>query len=369
MPGVIPDRPDSLGLSAERLAAADAVLKRSVQDGVITGAAAAVFRQGRRAHLAAFGRRAKGEASAPSLPDTIFLVASLTKPVVCAGAMLLVQDGLLTLDQPVAPLLKGFGKKGKDRITVRHLFTHTSGLPDQLPENPELRQRRAPIEDFVQAVFSVEPLFPAGSRISYQSMGILMLAEIVQRLSGQRLRDFLKERLFRPLSMDDTTLGLPISGMERTALVGDPAESQYGTSDSDWGWNSPYWRDFGAPWGGLHSTVADLGRLLCHMLGDLPGPLSAATQRAMVRDQTTPMAGLAPEDKATHRWGLGWALGLSQFGDLTDPDTFGHIGATGTVFWADPTTHLACVLLTNEPGRNDYLFPRYSNAVAGAVRE
>lgn len=369
MPAVIPDRPDSLGLSADRLAVADLVLDRAVDEGTITGTAAAVFRNGRPAHRAAFGTRAKGETDEPVLSDTIFLVASLTKPVVCAGAMLLVQDGLLTLDQPVATLLKGFGKKGKDRILVRHLLTHTSGLPDQLPENPDLRQRHAPMEDFVQAVFQVDPLFAAGSKISYQSMGILMLAEIVQRLTGQRLRDFLKERLFRPLSMDDTTLGLPESGMERTALVGNPEETQYGTTDSDWGWNSPYWRDFGAPWGGLHSTVADLGRFLCHMLGDLPGPVSLAARQAMVRDQTTPMAGLAAEDKASHRWGLGWALGLNQFGDLTSPDTFGHIGATGTVFWADPTTHLACVLLTNEPGRNDYLFPRYSNAVASAVRE
>jgi CubicO group peptidase (beta-lactamase class C family) len=281
--------------------------------------------------------------------------------------MLLVQDGILALDQQVAALVKGFGKKGKDRITVRHLFTHTSGLPDQLPNNAELRQRHAPIEEFVQEVFQVEPLFPAGTKISYQSMGILILAEIVQRLTGQRLRDFLRERLFAPLGMTSTTLGLPDSGMERTALVGSPDEPQYGTSEADWGWNSPYWRDFGAPWGGLHSTASDLARFLAHMLGDLPGPLTPAAREAMVRDQTSPMPGISPEDKLTYRWGLGWALGLNQFGDLTSPDTFGHIGATGTVFWADPATHLACVLLTNQPGRNDYLFPRFSNAVASTT--
>jgi CubicO group peptidase (beta-lactamase class C family) len=349
------------------LEVAGRVLERAVEQGTAPGVAAAVLRNGRLARLWAFGRRSPGEDAAPVEADTIFLVASLTKPVVCAGAMLLVQDGILALDQQVAALVKGFGKKGKDRITVRHLFTHTSGLPDQLPNNAELRQRHAPIEEFVQEVFQVEPLFPAGTKISYQSMGILILAEIVQRLTGQRLRDFLRERLFAPLGMTSTTLGLPDSGMERTALVGSPDEPQYGTSEADWGWNSPYWRDFGAPWGGLHSTASDLARFLAHMLGDLPGPLTPAAREAMVRDQTSPMPGISPEDKLTYRWGLGWALGLNQFGDLTSPDTFGHIGATGTVFWADPATHLACVLLTNQPGRNDYLFPRFSNAVASTT--
>lgn len=361
--------PEAAGLSPAQLDVALHVIECEVESGFIPGAATAIVHRGHIARLAALGRR--GDGPQPLRQDTIFLIASLTKPVVCAGAMLLVQEGRLSLEQPVASLVPEFAAEGKGETTVRHLLTHTSGLPDQLPENTELRRRHAPQAEFVAAACRCRPLFPPGARVSYQSMGILMLAEIVERLSGERLRHFLQRRLFRPLAMDDSTLGLPPSGMERTALSLPPA---FPPDSLDFGsdWNSAYWRDFGAPWGGLHSTATDLARFLMHMLGDLPGPLSEATRRVMVRDQIP--AHVAAEEPLSRRWGLGFMLDAPFFGDLTAPGTFGHVGATGTLYWADPTTRLACVLLTNqpralreEPPGSEHLFARYSNAVAAAL--
>jgi CubicO group peptidase (beta-lactamase class C family) len=355
-------------LSSDRLDVALGLLEETVTSGLVGAAATAIYHRGELVCSAPFGETGWPDRNAPVESDSIFLIASLTKPVTCAGVMLLVQDGLLSLDQSVASLVPEFGVRGKEGVTVRHLMTHTSGLPDQLSNNVELRTRHAGLDEFVESVCQLGLLFPPGTRVSYQSMGILMLQEILERLTGVRLRDFLRERLFAPLGMKDTALGIPESGMERTVYANPSGDANYGSDQTDWGWNSPYWRDLGAPWGGLHATAEDLGRFLSHVLGAAAGPLLQATRRAMTRDQIAAMPGIRQEQKLTNRWGLGWMLGSPNFGTLVSPNTFGHTGATGTLYWADPESRLACVLLTNQPGRKGHLFPRYSNAVASAVR-
>lgn len=360
--------PREVGLSSSRLEAALGLVEHMVEGDFVPGASTAILRYGKLVRLAAFGQRGPAAEHPPVKTATIFLVASLTKPVVCAGAMLLVQDGKLCLEQPVASLVPEFGQRGKEQVLLRHLFTHTSGLPDQLPENVELRTRHAPLADFVELICAQELLFPPGAHVSYQSMGILMLGEIVERITGQRLRDFLRQHLFAPLGMVDTTLGMPHLGMERTALALPSGDPNYGDDHMDWGWNSPYWRDLGAPWGGLHSTALDLGKFLVHVLGDAPGPLTVPTRQAMTRDQIARLPDIPSRERMSNRWGLGWMLGSANFGDLVSPNTFGHTGATGTLFWADPESRLACVLLTNQPRRTEFLFPRYSNAVAATFQ-
>jgi CubicO group peptidase (beta-lactamase class C family) len=363
--------PEKVGLVSERVKAALRVIQGMAEPDLepaaplVPGATTAIFRHGKLLCLEAFGRRGQ-EADAPkTLTDTIFLIASLTKPVVCAGAMLLLEEGRLCLDQPVASFVPEFAAQGKAGVLVRHLLTHTSGLPDQLAQSPYLRHRQAPKEAYVQATCQTPLLFQPGTQVSYQSMGILMLGEIIERLTGQRLRDFLAERLFAPLQMTDSYLGLPPSGMERVSLILPPDFPPNSTDVGD-DWNTPYWRDFGSPWGGLHSTSADLARFLMHISGDRPGPLSQASRAAMTRDQLAKMD-IPASEALSRRWGLGFMLGAPYFGDLTSAGTFGHIGASGTLYWADPATHLGCVLLTNQPRRHWYLFERYSNAVAAAL--
>jgi len=214
--------PESVGLSSDRLDRAFDILRDIVASGAVPAASTAILRQGKTVHLGAFGKRDPASDRPDVVTDTIFLIASLTKPVVCAGFMLLVQDGLLDLGQTVASLVPEFGAHGKDAVRVLHLMTHTSGLPDQLENNIALRTRHAPLTDFSASVCDLELLFPPGTDVSYQSMGILMLQEIAERFTGERLRDFLHERLFCPLGMMDTTLGMPDSGMARTALLGCP---------------------------------------------------------------------------------------------------------------------------------------------------
>lgn len=368
-------QPQKVGLDAGRLAGAMQLMAQATEAGFVPGWATAVWRNGRPVCIGYCGCRNPEDTSLAVGRDTIFLIASLTKPVVCAAALLLLAEGAFTLDQPVTSVIPEFTGGGKDDVCFVHLFTHTSGLCDQLPESRQLRSREAPVGEFVKAVCESELLFPPGTRISYQSMGILLLGETVERLTGSRLCDMLKSRLFGPLDMNDTTLGLPVEGMKRVAYSLDapfPPESNDVGND----WNSAYWRDFGAPWGGLHSTVSDLSKFLSHMLGEIEGPLPPGLRTAMVADQTSTMRGISETERLASRWGLGWSLSNPHFGSLVSPSTFGHIGATGAFFWADPVSRLCCTLLTNQPRllrdapiEFTHLPARFSNAIAAAVVE
>ena len=365
--------PDQAGLSASDLDRAVRLLSAALESGFIPGLATAIYRRSQLIRVAYGGTRNPEEPTSSVERDTLFLIASLTKPIVCAGALLLLQEGAFSLDQPVHAFIPEFGGHGKEDVLIRHLFTHTSGLPDQLPESPELRARHAPLQDFVKATCAARLLFSPGTHVSYQSMGILMIGEMVERLAGMRLRDYLRLRLFEPLGMRDSTLGMPPTGMSRAAYSL-PATMPHNSRDVGGDWNTPYWRDIGAPWGGLHSTVEDLGRFLMHMLGESDCPLSPATRGAMTRDQIAAMPGISAEQKLTDRWGLGWKLGGSRFGDLVSGSTFGHHGSTGAVYWADPRSGLACVLLTNQPAlfgdtpsAHQALAPRYANALCSSL--
>lgn len=145
---------------------------------------------------------------APIEKDSIFLVASLTKPATCTAVMQLVEQGMLSLDTLVHTILPRFTGDGRDQVTVRHLLTHTSGLPDGIPENQEYRRRHAPLCEFADRMCELELLFEPGTSISYQSAGINLLGTIVQLVSGQPLPVYLRENVFRPLRMRDTTLGI-----------------------------------------------------------------------------------------------------------------------------------------------------------------
>jgi CubicO group peptidase (beta-lactamase class C family) len=331
-------------------------------------AAILVARHGRVVLHRGFGHLSRAPNAPAVRPDSVFLLASITKPVTACSLMLLVEGGLVSLSDPVVHYLPDFTGGQRDRVQVRDLLRHTSGLPDMLPENIELRRAHAPLSEFVRHTYTTPLLFSPGSEFRYQSMGILLAAEIVEKVSAVRLRDFEKKEIFDPLGMKDSTLGL--GGRRISDLVYCATKPDTDPADNErFGPNSLYWRDIGCPWGGMHSTTADLAALLQTFLdgGVHSGKqvFSPATVNAMTSDQNGELK--AP-------WGLGWALGRSHawnaFGDLVSGRTFGHTGATGTMAWADPETQILCVILTNRPyDLDDGRFLRLvSNAVATSVQ-
>ena len=165
-----------------------------------------------------------------------------------------------------------------------------------LPDNAELRQQHAPLRRFIDGAIGVVPIFRPGTDLSYQSMGTLVVAELVQQLSGKTISEFVRDEILQPLEMNSTGLGSRGFNRERLVRVETP-EYQAG---SDFGWNSTYWQELGVPWGGMFSAPEDFA-LICQMLlggGELDGVriLSPGTVNMM----TTNRLNDQPQSLRTH---------------------------------------------------------------------
>jgi CubicO group peptidase (beta-lactamase class C family) len=372
MPTLLAATPEAIGFDAARLRLADAILQRWVATDRVPAAALCVGRGGRFLAPRFFGSQRPGHGAPPLREDALFLLASITKPVTALAVVMLAERGLLALHDRVAEFLPDFARNGKQDVRILHLLTHTSGLPDMLPENLRLRQSHQPLSAFVERTCRLAPAFRPGSAVNYQSMGFAILAELVHQASGRLLPEYLAQEVFGPLGMEDTSLGWVAARRERIAAVRTPPEQ-----GADWGWNSPYWLGLGVPWGGLIASPADLARLCLMMLGGgalgNTRLLSAAAVRAMTTNQLASMPDVPENERRCRPWGLGWRLNWpgesASFGDLLGPRSFGHWGATGTLCWLDPDTSAFMILLTTQPLEADgRLLGRVSNVVASAVR-
>ena len=335
---------------------AAAVLEKSIADGVVTNASLAVW-QGDDHYEKGFG--------APYDPEMIFLLASISKPMTATGVMALYDAGELKLEDPVMKFIPEFSEGDRAKITIQHLLTHTSGLPDQLPNNSELRKAHAPLSEFVSGAVKVPLKFEPGTQYSYQSMGILLASEVVRRITGEEFEPYMKREVFEPLGMTKTAMGLGDFVLEKTARSQtEAAAPESGAGDptaTDWDWNSPYWRKLGAPWGGAHSTAPDVARFLDSFLHPQGKAVKVETAKLMLQNHN--------QGLDTPR-GLGFALGAKAGSPGCSEKTFGHGGSTGTLSWADPETNTICVVLTTLPAGAVEPHPRElaSDEVAKAMR-
>lgn len=336
-----------------------------------------VQRRGLTTGAQAIGSRRLGSPD-PIDSETLFLIASLTKPMLAMGILLLVERGELALNQRVSEFLPQFDGGAKRTVTIRHLLTHTSGLPDMLPNNQELRMAQAPLEVFADETCGIELMSPPGRTAVYQSMGYALLGRIIEIASRQPYGTFLRQHLFEPLGMTRTWLGLPEEMVDSPdiAEVQVPDEQADGV---DWNWNSRYWRMMGAPWGGVVASIGDVSRfcrcMLTHGLtpsGERlfsPWSIQQATTNRLQEFSSIPEA-----ERRTRGWGYGWRMNWkdhwSCFADLLPEETYGHWGATGTLCWLDARRETAAVILTTQPiGRDVAPHVRLSNMIAAAFTE
>lgn len=277
-------------------------------------------------------------------PDSMFLLGSITKPLTAAAVMVLVDRGEVKLSDAAVKVLPKFNEGARKDITIEQLLTHTSGLPDQLEANNALRARHAPLVEFVKGAVRTPLLFAPGTQYHYQSMGILLAAEIVERVTKTPLPKFLQEHVFTPLGMKRTVLGLgTFAKADMVPMQTEHAAPEAGGGDPnarEWDWNSVYWRNLAAPWGGAHSTAADIATFLRSFMHPEGKALREPTARLMITDHT-------PKLEA-HR-GIGFMIGPAGLGKGCSARTFGHSGSTGTLAWADPATDTSFVLLTALP--------------------
>ncbi|WP_395744922.1 serine hydrolase domain-containing protein [Prosthecobacter sp.] len=335
--------------------AAVEIIQKQIDTGTLESAVLHV-RRGKDTFEQAFGKAANA--------DAVFLLASITKTMTATAAMVLADRGELRISDPAVKFLPEFNEGARKEITLEHLLAHTSGLPDQLENNAALRARHAPLTEFVQGALRTPLLFAPGMKYHYQSMGILLAAEIVERITQTPLPEFLAKEVFAPLGMSRSALGLGRFKIEDTIRCQtEHAAPESGAGDpkaASWDWNSPYWRNLAAPWGGAHGSAGDVARFLDSFLHLSGKVLRPETMKLMLQNHTQGLAA---------RRGIGFALGPDGFGKDCSEQSFGHSGSTGTLAWADPTTDTTCVILTSLPSRisGDTILHPVSDVVARPI--
>lgn len=285
--------------------------------------------------------------------QAIFLLGSISKPICVTALMTLFDGGELALGDPLVKFLPSFTGEGHEQVTLQHLLTHVSGLPDQLPENNELRRAHAPLSTFVERAARTPLHFAPGSQYRYSSMGILLACHVAEIISGEDILSLVDRAVLRPLKLEHSAQGLGrFEIADLVAVQTERAAPESGGGDpsaKDWDWNSPYWRTLGAPWGGTHASAPDIGRLLAEFLLAQGTVVKPATARLMIQNHNP--AGLAPR-------GLGWNVGPTAGSPGCSAATFGHTGSTGTLAWADPKRKAICVVLTSLPAEAANPHPR-----------
>jgi CubicO group peptidase (beta-lactamase class C family) len=285
--------------------------------------------------------------------DSMFLLGSISKPICVAALMTLFDQGKFGLDDPLKKFMPKFTGDGRDQVTMRHLMTHSSGLPDQVAENDALRKSHASLQEFADHAIRAPLSFAAGSRYQYSSMGILLATQVAEQLSSAEISQLVDRRVFGPLEMRHSAVGLGRYTLEDMVRVQtEHAAPEAGGGDpsaKDWDWNSAYWRRLGAPWGGVHASAPDLARFLGEFLHGAGQVIKHETAKLMTSNQNA--AGVTPR-------GLGFNVGSAVGSPGCSEKTFGHTGSTGTIFWADPATETICVVLTSLPGAAVHPHPR-----------
>jgi CubicO group peptidase (beta-lactamase class C family) len=340
-------------IEQQKLNEAAEILTRSVSSGQVEAAVLHV-QQRDTIFSKAFGKAQN--------TDAMFLLGSISKPINVTALMTLFDQGKFKLDEPLQKWLPQFKGDGREQVTMKHLLTHTSGLPDQLPENDELRRKHTPLTEFAEHAARAKLSFAPGTKYQYSSMGILLAARVAEVLSGTDISTLVDRTVLQPLGMRHSAQGLGrFKSTDFVSMQTDRAAPESGGGDptaKEWDWNSNYWRSLGAPWGGVHSSGPDLARWLAEFLAAKGTVLKPQTERLMVTNQNPP--GLTAR-------GLGFVVGGGLGGKGCSEKTFGHTGSTGTIAWADPATETICVVLTSLPARAVQPHPRdmASAVVAG----
>jgi CubicO group peptidase (beta-lactamase class C family) len=356
----------TLAASAQgaKLPGIGAAMQEQVAKNEVAGAVTVVVARDRVLHLEATGY-ADLAAKRPMTPDTLFWIASMTKPVTGVAVLMLQDEGKLKVTDPVAKYLPGFAglktPSGKPaNLTITQILTHTSGLGEAT--GPAAQQART-LADLEKLWLAAPMQYEPGERWRYTQSGINAASRIVEVISGMTFDAFLQQRIFDPLGMKDTTF-YPTDAQRARLATAYAKQAATGALDA-----VPPRADFGPrnrpPQGngGLYSTAPDYARF-CRMLlngGTLDGRryLSADAMGFLTRPLTgdLPTGFFQTAERGNFGANYGWGLTTSILktphdgvASMLSPGTYGHGGAWGTQAWIDPVKGVAYILMVQRSG-------------------
>lgn len=336
------DRPEAVGMNADSLLSIDMIMQEAINDSVFPGGVVAVMRKGALVWNRGYGYHDYTKTREVSSND-VYDLASLTKVIATTTAIMkLVDEGKISLDDPVKEYIPEFGEGTKEQVTIRHLLLHTSGLPAFRVYVDELQTR----EEILSAVRQEPLISEPGSKFDYSDLGFILLGEIVEQVSGQRLDRYIRSELFYPMGMYSTHFNPSAVGSWMSNRI-PPTEIDmvYGRGIVQGMVHDEraYFMDGVAGHAGLFSPARDLA-IYSYML--LNGGVYAGKRYlsdSVIREFTEQRSEL-------NNRGFGFdrkSSGFSTAGSLSGPNTFGHTGFTGTSIWIDPDREIAIILLTN----------------------
>ena len=318
----------------------DEIIQSAIKDSAFPGAVVLVSKEGKLIYEKAFGHLTYDDTSATVTINTIYDIASLTKVIATTtAAMICFDKKLVSLDDPVAKYIPEFAQNGKEKVTIKNLLLHNSGLPAFKRFYKNYSSAGEVINDIYKTPLSYEP----GSKTVYSDLGFITLAKIVEQVTGKGFDVFCKEEIFIPLQMNSTFFN--------------PSDSlQYKIAPTEY---DNYWRNK-LVWGkvhdetsallngvtghaGLFSTAEDISNLLQLLLNS-----GTFNGYQIIKPETVKLFTTRYSEKSTRA--LGWdtkSEEKSSAGNIFDITSFGHLGFTGTSIWIDPTRKLFVVFLTN----------------------
>lgn len=336
----------------------DKIMEAAIADSAWPGAVLIIGRDGENIFKKAYGFHTYDK-KVPTHPDDIFDLASITKVMSTTSAIMSLYDkGLIDLDEYVHEYIPEFRGQSdasteiKRKTTLRHLLTHTSGIPAYKSYNRDEYTPEMIIDDILSLDFRAEP----GTRYEYSCLGFITLGELVKRVSGLPLDEYVQENIFKPLVMNNTQYNPPVVWLPRIA----PAE--YSEKEQNFIRGRVHDGIAAGLAGvsgnaGLFSTAPDMAIFAKMMLNKgqykgvrifKPETVELFTRRAYILENNSRC--------------LGWdsPQGISSSGVYTGQNSFGHTGFTGTTFWIDPDNQVYVILLTNavHPHR-DFKDPNY----------
>jgi CubicO group peptidase (beta-lactamase class C family) len=383
------DSPAAVGLDPDKVQALFDRARRDVSEGVLPACQLAIARKGKIAAMGTFGRAIQGGTEQPATDATVFDAMSATKAVTSSALWLLIQEGKIDPADRMAKYVAEYGTNGKEPTTIEQLLIHTAGIPVAPGSFKDWGNRKRRLERLAQW----RPDYPPGERFVYHvQANYWPIAEAIERISGSRFGDFVRNRIATPLGLPDLRIGLAPALQPRMAdvkWVGEPAAAEeykkLGVTPprANMGsineavvleMNDPEVRASDHPAGGLMTTAGDLALFYQALLNDCcaydGGRIwsSAALQEARrIRsgDLIDPARGMT----ANRALGIVIAGGdgkanLRGFGRTNSPEAFGHPGFGGQIGWADPATGISFAYFTNGFDRNDLREGRRSVALA-----